>query len=66
MRTGGIITGLEVVIGLVAGIATALVGMAGPPVLIYPLLAEAPPRTVRATLLSFLAFAMQRALLRTS
>jgi uncharacterized protein len=31
--------------------------MAGPPVLIYLLLAEAPPRTVRATLLSFFAFA---------
>ena len=57
MRTGRIRTGLEVGTGLIAGIATALVGMAGPPVLIYLLLAEAPPRTVRATLLSFLAFA---------
>ena len=43
--------------GAVSGIATALVGMAGPPVLIYLLLAGAPPRTVRATLLSFFALA---------
>jgi len=49
--------GLEVATGLVSGIATALVGMAGAPVLIYLLLAGAPPRTVRATLLSFFAFA---------
>ena len=49
--------GLEIATGLVSGIATALVGMAGPPVLIYLLLAGAPPRTVRATLLSFFAFA---------
>ena len=32
-------------------------GMAGPPVVIYLLLAGAPPRTVRATLLSFFALA---------
>jgi uncharacterized protein len=57
MRTLGMRIGLEVATGLVAGIATALVGMAGPPVLIYLLLAEAPPRTVRANLLSFFAFA---------
>jgi uncharacterized protein len=44
---------LEVATGVASGIATALVGMAGPPVLIYLLLASAPPRTVRATLLSF-------------
>lgn len=57
IRAGRIRTGLEVGTGLISGIATALVGMAGPPVLIYLLLAEAPPRTVRATLLSFFAFA---------
>ena len=57
MRTGGMRRGLEVTTGVVSGAATALVGMAGPPVLIYLLLAEAPPRTVRATLLSFFAFA---------
>jgi uncharacterized membrane protein YfcA len=49
--------GLEVATGAVSGIATALVGMAGPPVLIYLLLAGAPPRTLRATLLSFFALA---------
>lgn len=57
MRTGGMRRGLEVTTGVVSGAATALVGMAGPPVLTYLLLAEAPPRTVRATLLSFFAFA---------
>jgi uncharacterized protein len=53
----GMKPGIEIATGLVAGVATALVGMAGPPVLIYLLLAGAPPRTVRATLLSFFAFA---------
>jgi uncharacterized membrane protein YfcA len=42
--------------GAVAGIATALLGMAGPPVLIYLLLTGAAPRMVRATLLAFFAF----------
>ena len=41
--------------GAVAGAATALVGMSGPPVLIYLMLAGAPAPTVRATLLSFFA-----------
>jgi uncharacterized protein len=41
--------------GAVSGVATALVGMSGPPVLIYLILAETPPRTVRATLLAFFA-----------
>jgi uncharacterized membrane protein YfcA len=41
--------------GMVSGVATALVGMSGPPVLIYLLLTDTPPRTVRATLLSFFA-----------
>jgi uncharacterized membrane protein YfcA len=41
--------------GAVAGIATALVGMAGPPVLIYLLLAGTAAQTVRATLLAFFA-----------
>jgi uncharacterized membrane protein YfcA len=45
--------GRDVAAGAVSGVATALVGMAGPPVLIYLLLGGAPPRTVRATLLSF-------------
>jgi uncharacterized membrane protein YfcA len=43
----------DLVAGAVAGIATALVGMAGPPVLIYLMLGGAPMRTVRATLMAF-------------
>jgi uncharacterized protein len=39
--------------GLFAGAATALVGMSGPPVLIYLMLAGAPAQLARATLLSF-------------
>jgi uncharacterized membrane protein YfcA len=49
--------GLDVAAGAMSGIATALIGMAGPPVLIYLLLAGIAPRTVRATLLSFFALA---------
>jgi uncharacterized protein len=41
--------------GAVSGIAGGLAGISGPPLVIYLLLAEAPPRTVRATLLSFFA-----------
>jgi uncharacterized membrane protein YfcA len=41
--------------GAAAGVATALVGMAGPPVLIYLLLAGTAAQTVRATLLAFFA-----------
>jgi len=41
--------------GALAGIANALVGMAGPPVLIYLLLAGTEAQTVRATLLAFFA-----------
>lgn len=41
--------------GIVSGIATAMVGMAGPPVLIYLLLARTEAMTVRATLLAFFA-----------
>jgi uncharacterized membrane protein YfcA len=41
--------------GGVAGVATALVGMAGPPVLIYLMLGGAPMRAVRATLIAFFA-----------
>ena len=41
--------------GAVAGVATAVVGMAGPPVLIYLLLAGTAAQTVRATLLAFFA-----------
>jgi uncharacterized membrane protein YfcA len=45
--------GSDLAAGAAAGIATALVGMAGPPVLIDLLLAGAGARTVRATLLAF-------------
>lgn len=41
--------------GTLAGAANALVGMSGPPVLIYLMLAEASIRTVRATLVAFFA-----------
>jgi len=45
----------DLVTGAVSGFATALVGMAGPPVLIYLMLAGATPRAVRATLFYFFA-----------
>jgi uncharacterized membrane protein YfcA len=41
--------------GAVAGVTTALLGMSGPPVLIYLMLAGAPPQAVRASLLYFFA-----------
>ena len=41
--------------GVVSGVATALVGMAGPPVLIYLLLAGAASQVIRATLLAYFA-----------
>jgi hypothetical protein len=47
--------GRDLAAGAVAGIATALVGTPGPPVLIYLLLAGTAARTVRATLLAFFA-----------
>jgi uncharacterized membrane protein YfcA len=47
--------GRDLAAGAISGIATAVVGMAGPPVLIYLLLAGTAPRTVRATLLAFFA-----------
>jgi uncharacterized protein len=47
--------GLDLAAGAVSGIAAALVGQPGPPVLIYLLLAGAEARTVRATLLAFFA-----------
>ncbi len=47
--------GLDLAAGAVSGIASALVGQPGPPVLMYLLLAGAAARTVRATLLAFFA-----------
>jgi uncharacterized membrane protein YfcA len=46
---------LDFAAGAVSGIASALVGQPGPPVLIYLLLAGTEVRTVRATLLAFFA-----------
>jgi uncharacterized membrane protein YfcA len=47
--------GLDLAAGAVSGVAAALVGQPGPPVLIYLLLVGAAARTVRATLLAFFA-----------
>jgi uncharacterized membrane protein YfcA len=47
--------GLDLAAGAVSGIASALVGQPGPPVLIYLLLAGTAAKTVRATLLAFFA-----------
>jgi len=47
--------GRDLAAGAISGAAAALVGMAGPPVLIYLLLARAAATTVRATLLAFFA-----------
>jgi len=41
--------------GTASGVMAALLGMAGPPIVAYLLLAGTPPRTARATLLSFFA-----------
>jgi uncharacterized membrane protein YfcA len=45
----------DLAVGAVSGIATALTGMSGPPVLIYLMLAGTPPRIMRATLFAFFA-----------
>ena len=55
--------GRDLAVGAISGTATALVGMVGPPVLIYLLLARAPAPTVRATLLSFFGIVYAAALL---
>jgi uncharacterized membrane protein YfcA len=47
--------GGDISAGVASGVASALVGMAGPPALIYLLLAGAAASTVRATLLAFFA-----------
>ncbi len=47
--------GRDLAAGAISGAVTALIGMSGPPVVIYLILAAAPPRTVRATLLAFFA-----------
>jgi len=45
----------DLAFGVVSGIATALTGMSGPPVLIYLMLTGAAPRMLRATLFAFFA-----------
>jgi uncharacterized membrane protein YfcA len=45
--------GLDLGAGTIAGAATGLVGMPGPPLMIYLMLAAAPMRAVRATLVAF-------------
>jgi uncharacterized protein len=47
----------DVATGVASGILTALVGMSGPPLLVYLVLAGMPVATVRATLLAFFAAA---------
>jgi uncharacterized membrane protein YfcA len=47
--------GRDLTAGTIAGIATGLVGMPGPPVMVYLMLARAPVRTMRATLIAFFA-----------
>jgi len=49
----GVRASRDLAVGVISGAATTLVGMVGPPVLIYLLLARAPPPTVRAKLLVF-------------
>lgn len=58
MRPGG-----DLATGVISGAATALTGMSGPPVLIYLMLAGAPPRAIRATLFAFFALAYAATLL---
>jgi uncharacterized protein len=55
--------GRDLAAGAVAGAATALVGIPGPPVVIYLLLADAPPRTTRATLIAFFALCFSATLI---
>jgi uncharacterized membrane protein YfcA len=55
--------GGDLATGVISGAATALTGMSGPPVLIYLMLAGAPPRTVRATLFAFFALSYAATLL---
>jgi len=57
-RPGG-----DLATGIVSGIMSALLGMAGPPVVAYLLLTGAPPRAARATLLAFFALTYAATLL---
>jgi uncharacterized protein len=55
--------GFDLGAGTLAGVATGLVGMPGPPVMIYLMLAAAPMRAVRATLVAFFALVYAATLL---
>jgi len=55
--------GLDLGAGTIAGAATGLVGMPGPPLMIYLMLAAAPMRAVRATLVAFFALVYAATLL---
>jgi uncharacterized membrane protein YfcA len=55
--------GFDLGAGAIAGVATGLVGMPGPPVMIYLMLAAAPMRAVRATLVAFFALVYAATLL---
>src|SRR5580693_13843 len=55
--------GFDLGAGAIAGVATGLVGMPGPPVMIYLILAAAPMRAVRATLVAFFALVYAATLL---
>jgi uncharacterized membrane protein YfcA len=55
--------GFDLAAGTIAGVATGLVGMPGPPVMIYLMLAAAPMRAVRATLVAFFALVYAATLL---
>ena len=55
--------GFDLGAGAIAGVATGLVGMPGPPVMIYFMLAAAPMRAVRATLVAFFALVYAATLL---
>jgi uncharacterized membrane protein YfcA len=56
-------SGFDLGAGTIAGVATGLVGMPGPPVMIYFMLAAAPMRAVRATLVAFFALVYAATLL---
>jgi uncharacterized protein len=49
--------------GFVSGVTTALMGMSGPPILIYLMLAHTDKEAIRATLLAFFAFSYLATLL---
>jgi uncharacterized protein len=53
----------DLVSGFVSGVTTALLGISGPPILIYLMLARAEKETIRATLLTFFVFSYVATLL---